>query len=119
MSLLKNLGTYSREHEPFLEYPYPLVGDFIEIDLAPWRVPADRLAIVKSPICPGQLGHVIFQGVQWRACCDRRYALLSGAQVNVLGRRSNILVVEPTTEDALQAPPAGCDGTVNAVVMVS
>ncbi|MEM6517716.1 MAG: SUMF1/EgtB/PvdO family nonheme iron enzyme [Cyanobacteria bacterium P01_C01_bin.70] len=56
-------------------------------------------AEVKTTIRPGQLGRVRMNGVRWRACCDRPITLAEGTQVRVLGRRANILVVEPLDQN--------------------
>ena len=57
--------------------------------------PLELWATVIDPITPGQLGHVLFQGAQWRACCDRPHALAKGETVQVVDRQSNILKVAP------------------------
>jgi hypothetical protein len=57
--------------------------------------PLELWATVIDPITPGQLGHVLFQGAQWRACSDFRQTLAKGATVQVIDRQSNILKVAP------------------------
>jgi formylglycine-generating enzyme required for sulfatase activity len=52
-------------------------------------------AITLDPITPGQLGHVLFQGAQWRACCDRPQTIAKGETVQVIDRQANILKVIP------------------------
>ena len=57
--------------------------------------PLELFAIALDPITPGQLGHVLFQGAQWRACCDRPQVIAKGETVQVIDRQANILKVIP------------------------
>ncbi|MEM6837078.1 MAG: NfeD family protein [Cyanobacteria bacterium P01_C01_bin.120] len=97
MNLLKTLFNYPEltEETDFFETTYPLTNNFFNGNQEVDHVQSEATAIVKVEIRPGQLGRVKLQGVRWRACCDRAITLSEGAQVKVLGRRANILVVEP------------------------
>jgi hypothetical protein len=95
MNLLKTLFSSDLEDTDFFETTYPLTNDFLDSDQAAWYAQTESTAIVTTEIEPGQLGRVRFQGVRWRACCDRTITLTEGTRVKVLGRRANILVVEP------------------------
>ncbi len=63
--------------------------------VAKGQVPLELLAIVTDPIASGRLGHVIFQGVQWRAYAEGNPLIPAGTTVRVVGRQSNVLRVEP------------------------
>jgi len=102
MNLLKALFSSDVEDTNFFESTYPLTNNFFNGGQSNWQTDADVLAVVRSPIHPGQLGHVKFRGVRWRACCDRPLCIAVGAQVRVLGRRTNILVVEPIQDQVLR-----------------
>lgn len=95
MDLLKTLFSSDLEETDFFETTYPLTNNFFNGDQEAWYAQSDATAIVKTEIQPGQLGRVKFQGVRWRACCDRPITLQTETRVKVLGRRANILVVEP------------------------
>lgn len=95
MNLLKVLFGSAMEDTDFFESTNPLTTSFFEDASESWREPSEFMAVVKAEIAPGQLGRVKFQGVRWRACCDRPFAIPAGIEVRVIGRRSNILVVEP------------------------
>jgi len=95
MNLLKILFSADVEETDFFETTYPLTNNFFNGDPEAWYAQSDVTAVVKTEIQPGQLVRVKFQGVRWRACCDRPITLVEGTQVKVLGRRANILVVEP------------------------
>lgn len=95
MNLLKTLFSSDLEETDFFETTYPLTNSFSDGDQMNWPTSSEATAVVKTIIQPGQLGRVRFQGVRWRACCDRALTLVEGTQVRVLGRRANILVVEP------------------------
>ena len=95
MNLLKTLFSSDLEDTDFFETTYPLTKDFLDSDHAAWYAQSESTAVVKTEIQPGKLGRVRFQGVRWRACCDRSITLTVGTRVKVLGRRANILVVEP------------------------
>lgn len=90
MNLLQALFSQEVEDTIFFEQTYPLTNDFLKSK--------DALAIVRSAIEPGELGHVKFHGVRWRACSSYSESIPVGTQVRVLGRRANILVVEPVEE---------------------
>ena len=95
MNLLNTLFSPEVGEANFFESTYPLTNDFLGYDSIAWHSEDDAMAVVKTDIEPGQLGRVKFQGVRWRAYCDRALTIPLGAQVRVLGRRANILVVEP------------------------
>ncbi|MBE7380342.1 MAG: NfeD family protein [Leptolyngbya sp. SIO1E4] len=95
MNLLKALFNTELEDTNFFENTYPLTNDFFDSFQEPWQEGTDALAVVRSPICSGRLGHVRFHGVRWRASCDRPTSIPVGTKVRVLGRRANILIVEP------------------------
>ena len=95
MNLLKFLFSADVEETDFFETTYPLTNNFFNGDPEAWYTQSEATAIVKTDIQAGQLGHVKFQGVRWRACCDRPLTLTEGTRVRVRGRRANILVVEP------------------------
>ena len=95
MNLLKTLFSSDLEGTDFFETTYPLTNDFLDSDHAAWYAQSESTAVVKTEIQPGKLGRVRFQGVRWRACCDYTLTLKEGTRVKVLGRRANILVVEP------------------------
>ncbi|MEM9816760.1 MAG: NfeD family protein [Cyanobacteria bacterium P01_D01_bin.6] len=95
MNLLKTLFSSDLEDTDFFETTYPLTNNFFNGDQDAWYAQSDATAVVKTEILPGKLGRVRFQGVRWRACCDRSVTLTVGTRVKVLGRRANILVVEP------------------------
>jgi membrane-bound ClpP family serine protease len=95
MNLLKTLFSSEMEETDFFETTYPLTNNFFNGDQEAWYSQSNTTALVKSEIKPGQLGRVKFQGVRWRACCDRAFTIPLDAKVRVLGRRANILVVEP------------------------
>ncbi|MGF1522807.1 MAG: NfeD family protein [Leptolyngbyaceae cyanobacterium] len=95
MNLLKALFNSGVEGTTFFDEAHPLTNDFLRED--------EVLAVVKSAIEPDKLGHVNFHGVRWRASCDRSQAITVGTPVRVLGRRANILVVEPAEEQVLRA----------------
>ena len=95
MNLLKTLFNSDLEETDFFETTYPLTNSFSDGDELAWPTTSEVTAVVKTAIRSGQLGRVRFQGVRWRACCDRTLTLVEGTQVKVLGRRANILVVEP------------------------
>lgn len=95
MNLLQTLFSSDWEETDFFETTHPLTNSFSDGDRLDWSTSSEITAVVKTIIQPGQLGRVRFQGVRWRACCDRTLTLAEGAQVKVLGRRANILVVEP------------------------
>ena len=97
MNLLKALFSSEVEEADFFETTYPLVNNFLNTSQSNLPSLSDVMAVVKAEITPGQLGRVQFQGVRWRACCDRDFTIPDQTQVRVLGRRSNILVVEPVT----------------------
>lgn len=102
MNLLKALFSSSDvEETDFFEATYPLTTNFFNGDQSEWYAQSDAMAVVKDDIQPGQLGHVKFQGVRWRACCDRPLTIFPETKVRVLGRRANILVVEPMEVCAL------------------
>ncbi|WP_008307927.1 NfeD family protein [Leptolyngbya sp. PCC 6406] len=63
--------------------------------VAKGQVPLELLATVTDSIAPGRLGHVIFQGVQWRAYAEGNVPISTGTTVRVVGRQSNVLRVEP------------------------
>lgn len=97
MSLMKTLFTSEMmEETAFFETTYPLTNNFFNGDQELGDAKSEATAVVKTEISPGQLGRVRFQGVRWRACCDHAITLSEGDQVIVLGRRANILVVEPS-----------------------
>ncbi|MDB9527598.1 NfeD family protein [Oscillatoria sp. CS-180] len=95
MNLLKALFSSDLEEADFFETTYPLTNNFFNGDQDEWYAQFEALAVVKDDIQPGQLGRVKFQGVRWRACCDRPLSISIESKVRVLGRRANILVVEP------------------------
>ncbi|MEM9006938.1 MAG: NfeD family protein [Cyanobacteria bacterium P01_F01_bin.86] len=110
MNLLRALFKQELEDTAFFKETYPLTDDFLRN--------GETLAVVRSAIKPGELGHVKFHGVRWRASCDRPEAIAAGTQVRVLGRRANILVVEPievveSTGDQLFPQPY--EGTLNTM----
>lgn len=96
MNLIKALFSSAKlEETDFFEATHPLTNDFLNGDQGAWYAHVDTTAEVKDEITPGQLGRVKFQGVRWRACCDRPITIPVGTRVSVLGRRANILVVKP------------------------
>ena len=106
MSLLQALFSQAMEETTFFEQTYPLTNDFLTTK--------DDLAIVRSTIEPGELGHVKFHGVRWRACSSYSRSIPVGMQVRVLGRRANILVVEPVEEQVFTQNCEGMLGTAAA-----
>jgi hypothetical protein len=95
MNVLKAIFNSSTEETDFFATTHPLANTFWNADHGEPPLPSDTLAVVKTEITPGQLGRVTFRGVRWRACCDRAFSIPLETQVRVLGRRANILVVEP------------------------
>lgn len=94
MNLLKALFSLEVEETNFFE-KNPLTTNFFASNPDTWQHPITAIALVKDEIRPEKLGHVQFHGVRWRACSDRGQVIPEGAKVRVLGRRTNILVVEP------------------------
>jgi membrane protein implicated in regulation of membrane protease activity len=93
MNLLKTLLTLREQEVTFFEAMLPLVWGAGSRDQ---QTEHALLAQVTDPIRPGRLGHVKFQGTQWRARCDRLVTLPLGATVRICDRcHSTILVVEP------------------------
>ena len=76
----------------------------------------DALAVVRSPIYPGQLGHVKFHGVRWRAYSNHPQVIPVETIVRVVGRRSNILVVELVEDHASSQP---CEEIIGAATAMS
>ncbi|MEL6401511.1 MAG: NfeD family protein [Cyanobacteria bacterium J06626_4] len=101
MSLLNTFFSPEVGEANFLETTYPLTDDLFGDDSIAWHSDDEALAVVKTDIEPGQLGRVKFQGVRWRAYCDRALTIPLGTEVRVLGRRANILVVEPMSVSAI------------------
>lgn len=95
MNLLKTLFNSEMKEVDFFNTVHPLMNNFSNSAWSDWQSQSEAAAVVKSAIQPGQLGHVKFHGVRWRACCDRPLAIPPDTTVRVLGRRANILVVEP------------------------
>ncbi|MEB3268038.1 MAG: NfeD family protein [Leptolyngbya sp.] len=93
MNLLKALFPITEDPSHFFDNTLPFFSGHWPELTTPSPI---LLAQVDDPIAPGQLGHVKFQGSRWRACHQGRMVLVTGQQVQVVGRqRSNILVVEP------------------------
>ncbi|MGD1909167.1 MAG: NfeD family protein [Leptolyngbyaceae cyanobacterium] len=93
MNLLKTLLNVREEETPFFEAMLPLVWGAGSRDQ---QTEDALLARVTDPIEPGRLGHVRFQGTQWRARCDQAVTIPAGATVRICDRcHSTILVVEP------------------------
>lgn len=104
MNLLKALSRSTTADRTFLKNTHlPVRVSFNSLRYSRQRK-GDTVAVVKSPIEPGQLGHVRFRGVRWRACSDGMQLIPEGTQVKVLGRRANILVVEPLEKQAFSEP---------------
>ncbi|MGF1458226.1 MAG: NfeD family protein [Leptolyngbyaceae cyanobacterium] len=97
MNLLKTLFSSDIEEttSTFFETTHPLTNNSFNGDPEAWYTQSEAAATVQTTIQPGQLGRVKFQGVRWRALCDRPITIAEGTRVKVLGRRTNILVVEP------------------------
>lgn len=93
MNLLKTLFSRDVEDNNIFDKTYT-TQDFFHSFQDSWQESKEAVAIVRRAIDPGQLGRVRFQGVWWRACCDRTQSIPAGTLVRVLGRRANILVVE-------------------------
>lgn len=106
MNLLKALFNQGMENATFFDEAHPLTSDFLRED--------EVLAVVKSAIESGKLGHVNFHGVRWRASCDRPQPIPIGTSVRVLGRRANVLVVEPVVEEQVFTQPH--EGALNVAV---
>ncbi len=101
MNLLKVLFGSTEEETAFFENVPPLTDDLFGLS-DPFQGNAfEPVAIVCAAIHPGRLGHVKFRGVRWRASSDRPVVIPVGTAVRVLGRQSNILIVEPVTTSAL------------------
>lgn len=94
MNILKALFSSEAEETNFFD-DAALPISLVDNDERPWRDQTDTVATVKSKIEPGQIGHVTFRGVRWRASCNCAVRIPNNAQVRVIGRRANILVVEP------------------------
>lgn len=58
MNLLKALFSSETEPSNFFDTTYPLTTHFVNEDWPAWAAEAENLAVVKSDIHPGQLGHV-------------------------------------------------------------
>ncbi|NER78455.1 MAG: hypothetical protein F6K42_02540 [Leptolyngbya sp. SIO1D8] len=99
MNLLKALTNTDLEDTIFFENTYAFTQDLFNSVQDSWQESEDALAVVRSPIDPGHLGHVKFHGVRWRACNDLGESIPVGTQVRVLGRRANILVVVPVEQE--------------------
>jgi len=57
----------------------------------------DTEAWVRTAIPPGGMGHVIYEGTLWQACCQLPdVAIASQQRVYVVGRERNTLLVIPT-----------------------
>jgi membrane-bound ClpP family serine protease len=95
MNLLKTLFSSEMEATDFFEPINPLTTHIFNSAIAGGYELSEFTAVVKTEITPGHLGRVRFQGVRWRACCDRPFVIPVGFEVRVVGRRANILVVEP------------------------
>ncbi|NJN20044.1 MAG: hypothetical protein HC812_01060 [Leptolyngbya sp. RL_3_1] len=91
---LRKLGEEAREEDAnFFEAMLPLVWGAGSTDQ---QTEHALLARVTDAIRPGRLGHVQFQGTQWRARCDQPVTIPVGATVRICDRsHSTILVVEP------------------------
>lgn len=111
MNLLQALFSQEIEEKTFFEDTYPLTNDRLDS--------GEALAVVRSAIEPGQIGHVKFHGVRWRACCDHPQRVLVGTQVRVLGRRANVLVVEPMETITEQGSDPVYGGLFNAATTAS
>ncbi len=92
MNLFKTLRNFGGEETDFFEAMLPLVWGAGSIEQ---QTEHALLAIVTDPIGPGRLGHVKFQGTQWRARCEQPLTIPAGATVRICDRcHSTILVVE-------------------------
>lgn len=100
MNLLKTLRNLGEEDANFFEAMLPLVWGAGSIEQ---QTEHALLARVTDPIGPGRLGHVQFQGTQWRARCDQSITIPAGATVRICDRcHSTILVVEPVATMTFQ-----------------